>query len=185
MEHYNGLYGNYLTMTFNEVFPEYEVFKTDYDQSGLLTDLTEPLLITLYNLLNAEFRNSHIANSDVYQFKAKMFSTIWQYGDTWAKKVEYQKEIRGLDIDELQKGSKNIYNHSYNPSTAPSTDTLDELPTIDDQNTTNFKKSKLDAYFQATQYLDANFTQEFLSKFRKLFIKITEPNDPLIYEVDY
>ena len=51
-----------------------------------------------------------------------------------------------MSEDDLVKGSKQIVNHSYNPSTAPSTSTLEELTTINEQNTNNYKKGKLDAY---------------------------------------
>lgn len=57
-----------------------------------------------------------------------------------------QNELRTMSDDDLIKGSKQIVNHSYNPSTAPSTATLEELTTINEQNTNNYKRSKLDAY---------------------------------------
>lgn len=181
MEHYDGLYGNYLTKTFGDVITNINEFKAKYEEVGLITSLSDPEMETVFILLTAEFKNSHIANSDENQFIFKLFSTIWQYAPTWAKKVEYQGKIRALTDTELLEGAKSIYNHSYNPSTMPSTSTLEELDTIDDQNTTNYKRSKLDAYFQASQYLEQDFTKEFLDKFRKLFIRIVEPNDPLWY----
>lgn len=57
-----------------------------------------------------------------------------------------QNELRTMSDDDLIKGSKQIVNHSYNPSTTPSTATLEELTTINEQNTNNYKRSKLDAY---------------------------------------
>lgn len=181
MIHYDGLYGNYITKKFDDVFPDLESFITSYNNQGLQTALSEVEMTNIYYLLLAEYKNSHIANSDENQFIFKVFSTIWQYAPTWAKKIEYQGKIRSLTDPELLEGAKSIYNHSYNPSTAPSTSTLEELETIDDQNTTNYKRSKLDAYFQASQYLEQDFTKEFLDKFRKLFIRIAEPNMPLFY----
>lgn len=43
-------------------------------------------------------------------------------------------------------GSKSIYNHAFNPSNEPSTASLDELDYINEQNTSNVKRSKIDAY---------------------------------------
>ena len=81
-------------------------------------------------------------------------------------------------------GTKTIYNHSYNPSTVPSTDTLDELETIDDQNTTKFKYNKIDAYTKLLAVLDTDVTTEFLLKFRPLFLQVLEPQFPLWYVSD-
>ena len=39
-----------------------------------------------------------------------------------------------------------IFNHSFNPSSAPSTSSLEELTTINDQNTNNVKRGKLESY---------------------------------------
>lgn len=68
------------------------------------------------------------------------------YGPAWERRLEIQDTLRTMSEDELIKGSKQIVNHSYNPSTAPSTSTLEELTTINEQNTNNYKKGKLDAY---------------------------------------
>ena len=99
--------------------------------------------------------------------------------------MQLQKDIRDLTTDELQTGGKVIYNHSYNPSTAPSTATLTELETIDDQNTSNYKKSKIEALTLQWHMLDDDVTGVFLEQFRKLFLTVVAPELPLLYpEVD-
>jgi hypothetical protein len=77
-----------------------------------------------------------------------MFSVIFQYGPTWQKRLDIQAKIRGLTDSDILIGSKAIYNTALNPSTAPSTGSLEELTYINSQNTTNYKKSKLEAYAQ-------------------------------------
>lgn len=182
MEHYDGLFGNYLTKTFSDIWSDYNSFKKSYDECGL-TDalLTDNNLKKIYFILTAEYKNSHISNSDETQFTDKFISRVWQYGPLWLKKLEYQENIRNLTTSELQEGSRNIYNHSFNPSTEPSTQDTNELPTVDDQNVSKFNKSKIEAYMQAFSFLDADFTKEFVDKFKKLFIKIAEPNEGLWY----
>ena len=81
-------------------------------------------------------------------------------------------------------GSKAIYNHSYNPGTSPATTTLDELPTINDQNTTNYKKSELEALASLDAILANDVVDDFIHKFKRLFITIVAPDYPLLYSTE-
>ena len=78
-------------------------------------------------------------------------------------------------------GTKAIYNTANNPGTEPSTGSLEELPYINSQNTTGYKKSKMDAYANLLALLDTDVTEDFIKKFGKLFITILEPREPLWY----
>lgn len=180
----NSVYGNYRTRTFNDIYPTFDDFKDDiaiYNSIGLNPNFKENTNQTLFYLLSARYGNSSVANSDESQFKLKLFSTIFQYGPTWEKRLSIQADLRALTEDELLTGSKAIYNHSFNPSTAPSTDTLDELPTINDQNVTKYKNSKMNAYANLMALLEKDVTEEFMNKFKKLFLIIVEPQLPLWY----
>lgn len=96
-----------------------------------------------------------------------------------------------------------IKNHAYNPGEISSqTTTLNgpELNYIDQQNTDKMtgsssvsnsdnrnssqtiKKSKMDAYMQLWELLDNDVTNEFLSKFQKLFKQFVRPEANMIYE---
>lgn len=177
----NSLYGNYRTRKFTDIYDNVDAFLADYSDNGLpmLVDTTN--MTTLFYLLYARYGNSNIASSDENQFKYKLFSLVFQYGPTWAKRLEIQDKIRNLTEDELRESAKAIYNHSYNPSTLPSTDTVDELLTINDQNVTKHRRSKTDAYALLNDLLETDVTEEFISKFKKLFITIVEPELPLWY----
>lgn len=180
----NSVYGNYRTRKFNEIYPSYEDFKNDeniYYGVGLNPRFQGSTDQTLYYLLSARYGNSNIANSDENQFKLKLFSIIFQYGPTWEKRLDIQSNLRSLSEDELLTGTKQINNHSYNPSTAPSTDTLEELTTINEQTSTKYKKSKMDAYANLMALLEKDVTEEFMNKFKKLFLIIVEPQLPLWY----
>lgn len=184
----NSLYGNYRTRSFNEIYGDLTDFTDDftfYKTAGLNPNFTSATSInTIFYLLSAKFGNSHIANSDENQFKLKLFSYIFQFGPYWEKKLSIQSTLRGLTEAQLLEGSKQINNHSYNPSTAPSTDTLDELTTTNEQTATKFKKSRLDAYGLLSELLEKDVTEEFLNKFKKLFLIIVEPQLPLWYVTD-
>lgn len=139
-------------------------------------------LEVLYSLLYARYGNSPIANLDVNQFKAKMWSIIYQYGPTWEKRVEIQDKIRALNEDEITGGGKAVYNKAFNPDTEPSTSSLDEINYISQQDTTNFKKSKLEGYSVLMNLLETNVTGEFIDKFKVCFKQFVMPEHPIIYE---
>lgn len=189
----DGLFRSYFTKKFSDFWDSADEFYADWNEIGpfrgclgdtLINDVNvteEERIKLIFYLLYAQYGNSHIANLDETQFKLRLWSTIFQYAPTWNTKLKYQAQIRALTDNEILIGATNVYNHSYNPSTAPSTQSLDELTTIDDQNVTKFKKSKLEAYFQATQYLEQDFTKEFIDRFKVLFLKIVEGQEPLYY----
>ena len=177
----DSLYGNYRTRKFTDIYEQVDQFIDDYNNNGINPTISDASITTLFYLLYARYGNSHIASSDETQFKYKLFSTIFMYGPTWEKRLEIQKKLREMDEDELRESAKAIYNHSFNPSTAPSTDTLDELTTINDQNVTKHKRSKTDAYALLLGLLETDVTNEFIDKFKKLFLTVVEPELPLWY----
>ena len=174
-------YGNYRTKKFTDFYPIAQDFFNDYHLCGIPSTITDDSATTLFYLLYARYGNSHIINSDENQFKYKMFSIIFQYGPTWEKRLDIQNKLRNLTEDELMHGTKAIYNTANNPGTEPSTGSLEELPYINSQNTTGYKKSKMDAYANLLALLDTDVTEDFIKKFGKLFITILEPREPLWY----
>lgn len=163
----------YTTMTFAEIWEDYNAFATDY--ASLITGFaaTSPItadsLKATYYLLVAHCGNNPIANSDVGQFKMKVVATIFAYGPLWEKKQNIQNTIRGLSETDLLTGAKQIYNHAFNPSSAPATTSLDEITYINDQNTANHKKSKMEAYSILWSILHAEHTKEYIDKFKNCF----------------
>ena len=120
------------------MWPSVDAFLKDYQESAIPQKLKTADATTLYYLLYARYGNSSIANSDENQFKYKVFSTIYIGGATWAKKQEIQDKLREVTEDEILVGTKAINNHAYNPQTAPTTDTVEELDYINEQNTTKY-----------------------------------------------
>ena len=175
------VYGNYRTRKFADIWPSADAFIQDYQASAIPQKLKVADATTLYYLLYARYGNSSIANSDENQFKYKIFSTIYIGGATWAKKQEIQDKLREMTEDEILAGTKAIYNHAFNPQTAPTTDTVDELEYINEQNTTKYKKSKLDGYAMLWAILNDGVTEKFLREFRYHFLVVVEPQLPLWY----
>ena len=169
------------TKLFSEIWEDKDAFLTDYNGVGIPTTISSTNATTLYYLLYARYGNNPIANMDEEQFKYKVMSIIFQYGPTWEKRLSIQQSLRGLTDADLLQGSKAIYNHAYNPSQAPSTTALTELEYINDQNTTNYKKSKMEAYAQLWDLLAIDVTGEFLNKFQKCFKQFVQPERTFIY----
>ena len=179
-----NLLPQYNTKLFTDIYDKVDTFVADYNSINL-GGITDSILVTkLFYLLYAKFGNSPIANLDENQFKYKLFSTVFMYGPAWEKRLDIQNEIRNLSADDLLQGAKAIHNHALNPETDPSTADLTELTYINEQNTTQYKKSKMDAYGQLWRLISTDVTADFLAKFNDCFKKFVMPANPLIYVTD-
>ena len=190
MEMYKGysgsLYGSYRQKRFTDVYESVEAFLADYKDCGIPITISDNSAQTLFYLLYGSYGNDVVASSDINRFKYKLFSIIFQYAPNWEKQLEIQNKLRGLTEDDIRLGSRQIYNTAQNPSTEPSTDTTDELQYINNQNVTKNQRGVLEGYATLLSLLRTDVTQEFLNRFRKLFLTIVQPEEPLLYitEVD-
>ena len=177
----------YTTKTFSDVWKKYESFSTDYTSlmplvsGGVATPLTSDNQQALYYLLYAKYGNTPIICEDEFQWKMMIMATIITYGPTWQKKKAIQVSMRGLEEADIIQGAKQIYNHAFNPSTEPSTSELEELTHINDQNVTNNKKSKMEAYSILWANLHVDATDEFIKKFEKCFSRFVGDQFPTIF----
>ncbi len=180
---YNPQYGNFRTRQFKQIFESTEQFIEDYKASDIAYNISisDEELSLVYALLYARYGNSTIASDDENQFKYQVYSTIFMYAPTWLKRLQIQEDLRFMSIEELQLGGKAIYNTALNPSGSPSTQSTEELSYINQQNTTNYRKSKLEAYSLLTSLLETDVTEQFIGRFKKLFITIVQPDYPLWY----
>lgn len=183
---FDPLRPEYITKTFAEVYPSYDDFKSDYDDliglvSGGITPLKAGNIQATYYLLYARYGNTSIVNYDETQWKMKVMSNIVTYGPIWERKKQIQVDLRALTDAELLQGAKQIYNHAFNPSTEPSTQEMEELTHINDQNVTNNKKSKMEAYSILWANLHVDATDEYLNKFKNCFSRFVGDQYPIIY----
>ena len=180
----------YDTKLFCEVFEEFNDFLYYYinliDASIKVFDpTTEEGLNTLkriFYLLYARYANNPIANYDETQFIYKLFTVVYQYGPTWAKRLEVQGKLRALTDDQLKEGSKAVFNHAYNPTEIPSGDS--DLSYINEQNRTKYTKSPLEGYAILEELLKTDVTTEFLNRFQRLFKQFVRPERTWIYVTD-
>ena len=180
----------YSTKLFTQIFDDYGTFKYHYIHCGIPQTIdsddsvSTSNLQTLYYLLYAKYGNTPIANFDENQFIYKLFGVVFQYGPTWEKRLDIQNKLRKLTEDEILKGAKTIYNHAFNPETAPSTGDLTEITYVNEQNTQNFIKNKLSAYSELMSLLETDVTGEFLNKFNICFKKFARPGTFIFEESD-
>lgn len=179
----NSYYGGFDTLTFSEVWPtaddfmdDWAIFKTDCQ----LFTLADADVRKSYFILGSEYAFSHhIGSKD--QWKFMMFMRISEYLPYLLKDIQIQTALLGMNLDELREGSKAIYNSALNPGTSPTTGSMRELDYINSQNTTNYKKSKVDAWASLIQMLDSDLVKNFLNKFKNLFVKTAYPDWDLYY----
>ena len=213
----------YDTNLFCEIWDSSDKFLADYNNTGTeFTNQVPPTIsqenaLMTYLLLFSRYGNNPIANYDVNQFKNKIFTIIWQYGPAWEKRLSMQEDIRNLTLQEIMTGTKTdwssegtqsqnnsgtdttINNHAYNPSTAPNTQTTNELDYIDQQqvakgsNTSTISgtdskttgqvvtKSKMDAYAQLWDLVATDVTNGYIAKFKNCFKQFVAPERRMIY----
>ena len=179
----------YNTMLFSDVWDDSEDFKAEYKASALYdyepavgttpakyhNSLSDKNIDVLFALLYARYGTSPIANTNVDQWKYKVWTIIFEHGPIWQKELEIQDKLRDLTEEEVLKGAKAIYNHAYNDGTAPSTGTLEEIEYLNEQNTAINKKSKMAGYAELLAVIRSNNTSLFLDKFRRLFSVVVAP----------
>lgn len=181
------LFGNYLTETFADVYPSFEDFLADSKNNEIGQPLipagfTEESLRTLYYLLLAKYANNSIAASDVNRFKLHLFSIIFQHGGTWQKRLDIQNKICSLSDDKIKESGRRVNNHAYNPAYSVSADSVDNLDHIDQQSQNMYVKSQLEAYAEVSALLEEDYTEDFIQRFKVLFLWVVSPQRPLWYE---
>lgn len=170
---------------FLDYYPDLATFKEDYENLGIPKVFQDQSTIqVLYWLLCTRYGVSTVLGYNFQMFRPILFTRIWQYGGTWQKRVKIQQKLRGLSLQEgsqIYKGGKAIYNSAFNDSSAPSTQSMQQIAYINSQNTTNFKKSTLEGLALLNTMLETDVTQQFLDKFSNLFKKIIYSGNTQLY----
>ena len=172
-------------LLFGDVWANSESFISDYRASGLnVAAITDTNLTVLYCQLFARHGSDHIRSNNSNQWKYKVFANIYAKGPTWEKKMDIQTALNNLSQDDIMRGAKQVYNHAFNPSTEPSTQELEELTHINDQNVSNNKKAKMEAYSILWANLHVDATDEYLNKFKNCFSRFVADQCPILFVVE-
>ena len=176
-----------MNKTFNDVFADLTTFKQAWEDSGFATNTqvfpdydetsgeTDYLGLT-FLLLQSRYYSSTIAYKDEEPFKMRLFAIIFQYAPTWWKSIDIQNRLRALTDDEILKGASQKSKHGYNPSTIPDgPNTGDtEIDSVNEQTLLQYSKGKVSAYADLMLLLKKDVTNDYISKFKGLFIKIID-----------
>ena len=165
----NSLYGNFRNRKFSEIFPDDVTFNQAFKETPFGDCINEESTNLLFYLLYAEYGNSTIASSD-------------EKGPNWERSVEIQKKIRELADEDIYNRLVSINNNATNPGElGVSTGELGEVfDYVNSQNVTKQRGAKADALFSYLTTLE-DVTSSFIAEFKRLFIKIVEPELPLWY----
>ena len=181
-------YGRFSNKRFLDVFPDAETFKKEYSYYQILFNspikVEENQMGFIYYILYSKYGSEYIAMSNTTRFESKLFATLELAAPMLLKELDVQKNLLALSDEEIRAGSKAVYNHAFNPSGTPSTSTLQEIPYINDQNTTQYKKSPMEGYSILLSLLDDNLLENFLRKFKKLFLRVLAPTRARLYDVE-
>ena len=181
-------YGRFSNKKFLDVFPDAEAFKKEYSYYQILFNspikVEENQMAFIYYILYSKYGSEYIAMSNTTRFEAKLFATLELAAPILLKELDVQNKLLKLSEDDLYSGGRAIYNHAFNPSGTPSTSTLQEIPYINDQNTTQYKKSPMEGYSVLLSLLDDNLLDKFLRKFKKLFLRVLAPTRARLYDVE-
>lgn len=193
-------YGSSRTRSFADIFPSFEEFQSSWvatsfseQATALVQQIPETAtdeqkqgpanLRLIYELLLSRYANSTIASSDENRFVLSCMATIFQYAPAWIKRLEIQHTLHEMDLNsqDFLRGSQQIHNISLNPGDEPSTQTLEEISTINQQNVSTQKRDKFKALAILEELLRTDITEAFIDRFRPLFRKIVAPQRPLFY----
>ena len=178
-------------ITFSQLWPTSQDFIDAYKNTGLPLEydggvyFDEDTLTLIWILMIGRFADSTIKPYNTFgAFEVRFMSRVWQHAPTWKKKLDIQNKLRSLSLDEnspIYEGAKAIYNTALNPGTAPSENDTEELNFINSQNTTKYKKSKLEGIAILSDLLKNDVTEQFLRRFDDLFRTIIYSGRTLIY----
>lgn len=181
-------------ITFSDLWTTSDDFTEAYKETGLPqtyvnsdgtngTYVDDETLKLIWLLMIGRFADSTIKPYNTYgAFKIRFMSRIWQHAPAWKKELDIQNKLRSMSLDDnspIYEGSKAIYNTALNPGTQPA---QEELNYINSQNTTKYKKSKLEGLAILTDLMKKDVTEEFLRRFDDFFKTIIYSGRTLLYE---
>ena len=181
------LFQSFDNITFSDLWETSDSFIDTYNEVGLPKEpyVDDDTLKLVWLLLIGRFADSTIKPYNTYgAFKVRFMSRVWQHAPAWKKELDIQNKLRALSLEdgsEIYEGGKAIYNSAMNPGTAPSTQDTEELNFINQQNTTKYKKSKLEGLAILNDLLKNDVTEQFLKRFDDLFKTIIYSGRELTY----
>lgn len=166
--------------TLIEVYPTSSELEEDFEGRGLKAlgfPDSFPWAV-FHTLIKGRHANAEIISPDdkLDAWKDRFCSIVWQFGPSWVKQVDIQKTLREMSEADLMKGSLLVSSNALNPAQKPSADfegtDIPKVDTINQQATSQSRRSKMDAYASLSALLRTDVTEGFLRRFDSLFRNI-------------
>lgn len=166
--------------TFSEVYADSSALQSDFEAKGF-NDLGFPSdypWAVFYALIYGRHGHATVISPDekLDAWQYRFCSIIWQFGPYWLKEVSIQQSLRDLSEEDLLKGSLMVSSNALNPAEKPSAtfEALDvpKVETIQQQATSQSRRSKMDAYATLSALLRTDVTENYLRRFDALFKNI-------------
>lgn len=127
-------------------------------------------------MLYARYKNSTIIGEDEDQWKDRFYLTFYEFAPSYKQKYSIQQKLRTMTEEDMVKGAMQKTQHGYNPSTDVNPDPDTAITTVNDQNLLRYTKGKLNGYNELLALLKNDVTEQFVNRFKNLFIKVPLKN---------
>lgn len=176
-----------ITKRFIDAFPKFkdeDGQKTYFWETWLASpfydaSLTESDLEDVYNHLLAQFYNWHYVYIDDIGIALNTMRLIKDYFPNTKERLNLVNSLRGLTIDEFKNSNVQIDSQAQNPKIKTAMDELVNL--VDSQNASFQKRSEESALKAKFASLYDGVYQDFLDRFKPLFVKLYSGVNNYIY----
>ena len=178
-----------ITKRFMDAFPHFK----DTENTGKIyfwetwqasefydANLTEDDLKDIYNHLLAAYYNWHYVYMDDLGIALNTMHIIHDYYPNCKEKLSLVNQLRGLTIDDFAKSGITINSQGANPKIATSMDELINL--VDSQDASFQLRSQEGAIRAKFNSLYDGIMDEFVDRFKNLFVKLYNGVNSYIYE---
>lgn len=171
------------TFQFKELIPNFTTFKDFYNQElGIdiesATAEDQAIYEHCFKILYNRYCLSNVRYSTKEAFYCEFMIVLDDSVKQYMKRYKLIQKAYALTDAELIELNRAIQNYANNPNTTP-TNPLDPLEYISSQTFQVNVSNKLQAYLLAIETLPSQYDDDFLNKFKYLFIQIFNKDIPL------
>lgn len=174
-----------ITFYFKDLLPDFNTFKTFAKETGLDVDnMTASELSVLqhcYNILYWRYSLSNVRYATPEAFYCELGISFDEEFRRYLKRYQIIGEAYKLTLDDFTTLNKAVSNYANNPNDEVD-EPLEPLSYISSQTFQAQFSNKLQAYLLAIETLPSKYDNDFLEKFKHLFINIIPKTIPLYTE---
>ena len=185
---------NPITKRFIDAFPKFKAGESDpenvkyfwetwQDSPFYDSTLTESDLSDVYNHLLAAYYNWHYVYMDDLGIVLNTMHIIHDYFPNCKERLKLVNDLRALTVDDFAKSGITIDSQGSNPKTATDMDELIDL--VDSQNASFQLRSTEGAIKAKFMALYDGVMDEFIDRFKNLFVKLYNGVNSYIYQNPY